>query len=987
MLGVAEILTPFEGVLASRNAGDKSDMTMYVTALAKAGIAVVFTANPFNTGDSKAPIDLRTAQMKRSDAKAGAPVNNGKVLESWYGVITTESRAKNLSPRAEADGLNIGMNLGRSNIIAVDLDNEGDIGAFAEWWSQHTDEPVPTFTVRSPGKLKDNGDWDHRNGGHVYLWVPEGVDSLGLKGIAETMTEEEKTAQNRKGWAVMCGDGRGVLLPPSVRKTGAYTYTGVAMRVAPQWLIDILIARAAATTATDGSDIRDVQVAQWEDSTSWNDLLSPHGWELTGKTDSCGCPTWTRPGKGEHGAKSAVAHEVSCGALQQSHKVGQLYLYTDAGPSALRGEKSWSKLAFVAAMNEVAIPQARKQLGIAPEHVTVVTFPEGLPFGMSTGAGYITVQEDDSDDDEDGEDSASAPTTPAPAPIEKGPEPSSSVSDSTTLSSDEPSTEGASTTTSPSDDESDATTAEAEPTADPSLSVITFEVNGTEHTVDMRREMITSAGIVATPYPDDNPFGISPVTWERVEAEGLAFWSKRPFLRRIYAEAHRREVAPYALLLAILTHLANHIPYWHVLPTRIGDAPSSVGSGGSMNFGVQLMGTSAAGKSELLDIARDLLAPLDNRELGCGTGQALLKEFAEIVTTDDPADPKKKVQARRKNRDTVHLTVDEAGQLWKELGRQGSILGDVLRSMMMGKGISNLTSDRTRYASLRGGTYRLTMISGGQPGTFGPLFDPHEVRAGTPQRYAFTHASADKTVPCPASWSNEPLPVAPLLKGGTPLPFAAPTDDDGIQDTEVVMAPVPIPRSAGGAVYTSLMSGLRRACSRQSISETVTAEQTKFLEDRSIMFHSAIMWLRFETLLAVADGSVDSDGVIRPDLNPVYAELADDLMLHHLGNLARAYLAEQTAQTNDDTEEGKRMGARQLAANDHRDNISRARRRKIKARLVKMLRTHKTCTRSQLRGTLRSDERDMFDGLVEELIDDGIVVFNGAVYTKAGASQ
>lgn len=81
------------------------------------------------------------------------------------------------------------------------------------------------------------------------------------------------------------------------------------------------------------------------------------------------------------------------------------------------------------------------------------------------------------------------------------------------------------------------------------------------------------------------------------------------------------------------------------------------------------------------------------------------------------------------------------------------------------------------------------------------------------------------------------------------------------------------------------------------------------------------------------------------------------------------------------------MGARQLAANDHRDNISRARRRKIKARLVKMLRTHKTCTRSQLRGTLRSDERDMFDGLVEELIDDGIVVFNGAVYTKAGASQ
>lgn len=951
MLGVAETATLFEGVLASRNPGDRSEFCSYVQGLVKAGIAPVFTAP-----GGKEPLDLRTTAMIRADVKKGAPCHpDGKVKQSWYAVINSTSRAKALCDRADEDGIapNVGMNLGHSRIIAVDLDNAGDRTAFETWWSQHTSDPCPSLTVRSPGKKDDHGNWIHKDGGHIYLWVPEGVDSPALDSLSEKLSEPEKEAQSRKGWAVMAGEKRGVLLPPSVRAEGPYIYTGAPLITAPQWLVDALMGRASKTVAVDGTDQRDPAVAQWEDTTSWDSLLAPHGWEPTGNTDTCGCPTWTRPGKGVRGAKSAVAHEPSCTALTDTHKRGALHLYTDAGPAKLRGEQTWSKLAFVAAMNEQPIPQARAQLGLNAytTRCVVLSFPGGVEIGMSTGAFHGV--EDDGDDEDDDE-PAEVPTltvVPNIAP-----------------------------------DHDDETTTDG---VDSKLSTVTFVLDdGTEHTIDLSCQRVTSKGIEDTPTPsNDNPFGVKPISNQQISARGVSFWQKRPFLKRIYAEAYRHNCDPYSLLVTILVNLANHIPYWHVLPPRVGDAPSEVGRGGSLNSAHFLSGMSTAGKSEIIDIANELLPPYDRRQIGASTGQALMKEFAEVVkSTEDGADGKPvKVTERRKVRDTVHVTVDEGGQIWKETRRDSSNLFDVLRSMLMGKPVTNITNNRELYSSLRGGSYRLTYNAIGQNGTFEPLFTRDEMRAGTPQRFFYSCVGLSCPVPPPASWINEPLPTVPHFKGGTPAPFANTSGFDqlGVTDTEVLNLPVPIPRSPGGKVYFRFMDAVRRACVRQSMDENVTPEQLTFIEERAVAFHLQIMWFRLEALLAVADGAVDSDGVIRPDSDPIYAELADDLMLHQMGTLAYVFESVKNTKEVDDMEDGGRLGVKLGAADAARKEIARRGRLALKRRLTKFLKNNGPTPRSQLRNRLRGgDERDLFDSLMTELIEDDMLVrFDGHFYT------
>lgn len=384
MIGTGATATdPLASVLASRNAGDNNDLHTYVGHLIKAGVEVVLVEP-----NGKLPIDFRTEAMKRADAKAGAYLRgDGTPKAGWYSGTTNTGRAKKLLERAAEQGIapNLGMHIGGSRYVLVDMDNAGDVTAAQTLWASHGGI-LPPVTVRTPGQLDDDGRMEHDGqAGHLWLRLSESVDPATLRSYSEPLSPDAKESQGRGGFAVMAGVGKGALLPPSVRAEGPYVYTDAPITVAPDWLIELLTKPVRADGERDSEDTRTAAVAAWEDNTDWAALLEPRGWMSTGNTESCGCPTWTRPCKNTHGAKSAVAHEPACDTLGESTKVGALHLYTDAGPAELGGERTWSKLAFVAAMEGVSIPDAKAQLGIADTAPEVEQLVLGAELGKRLG--------------------------------------------------------------------------------------------------------------------------------------------------------------------------------------------------------------------------------------------------------------------------------------------------------------------------------------------------------------------------------------------------------------------------------------------------------------------------------------------------------------------------------------------------------------------------------------------------------------------------
>lgn len=59
------------------------------------------------------------------------------------------------------------------------------------------------------------------------------------------------------------------------------------------------------TQPAGGMDIFDV----FAEVVTYEEILTPHGWQPSGERTTCGCPTWVRPGKHPDSGISAVAHE------------------------------------------------------------------------------------------------------------------------------------------------------------------------------------------------------------------------------------------------------------------------------------------------------------------------------------------------------------------------------------------------------------------------------------------------------------------------------------------------------------------------------------------------------------------------------------------------------------------------------------------------------------------------------------------------------
>lgn len=351
----------FRAVFGAVPAGDEEQYVRLVLAGARAGFAVVLVRPGL-----KAPMcTLTTAQAKLADQTAqeearAAGRQRVSTVRHPCGIAHALQLSGDPELKSKEEGaigrtvrralkrydgrLNIGVELGRSRMIVVDVDTLVERDAFLTDWAAATgvDRAGESYTVASPGAQGPDGSWVHSEGGHWWFTLPEGYEIPTGEGVLKMPS----------GWSVMWRD-RQVLVPPSARPEGVYRMTGAAQQ-APGWLLDAIDAgvlakterREAATekilSASDPIDI-------WSAQTDWGtEILTPAGWTETGLADTCSCPIWTAPG--DHASpKSATAHELGCALFDSSTGWAPIHIWTDNPPGYLAGHgRTLTKLQFVA---------------------------------------------------------------------------------------------------------------------------------------------------------------------------------------------------------------------------------------------------------------------------------------------------------------------------------------------------------------------------------------------------------------------------------------------------------------------------------------------------------------------------------------------------------------------------------------------------------------------------------------------------------------
>jgi hypothetical protein len=336
---------------------DDDDHLIEVTRRAtKHGFAIV----PIMPGRKEPICTLTVRQAKAADKKAReAAQEAGK--RHWeraqhncgiHHAITDPNAATRIIRRLVSDRgrINLGIEIGLSRMVLVDLDTAEQVEAFYHDWASETGEDTSkmTPTVRTPGAIREDAggtpQWVHKDGGHVWFAVPEDVDLSTLPGPG--------TFKAESGWVVFWKD-RQALVPPSVRPEGVYHIVG-QVELCPEWLLDRI--QMAAHSFQERKQQQAARVLhnndpidQWAASIDWSEILDPDGWIFTGVPDRCGCPQWTRPGNPAHN-KSATAHELGCtrfGTEDRGH--GPLHLWTDDPPEFLQDAgKTLTKLQYVA---------------------------------------------------------------------------------------------------------------------------------------------------------------------------------------------------------------------------------------------------------------------------------------------------------------------------------------------------------------------------------------------------------------------------------------------------------------------------------------------------------------------------------------------------------------------------------------------------------------------------------------------------------------
>lgn len=384
---------------------DVSALKAYAKALQGAGLAL-FLVVP----GGKEPADCRTTRTRNKEIREAEEA--GRVKPTGLHMATTNSTEigrwieKYRADREETTPVNMAMEVGRSRLIVVDVDTEAELAAWRALWAEKSGDDRLAWvapTVSSPGVQDAEGNWIHKGGGHFYFTIPEDLDLPTAPGsITPPVNAEGAT------FTIYWRD-RYVLIPPSVRKEGAYWLSGTE-HPAPEWLLEMILTRGAAIEARRAERADRVQdqglngeldpIESWGLAVPWSSILEAAGWVFSGRLDNCTCEIWTRPGNPAN-TKSATVHGDSCTDARFDPANPPIHVWSDnveGGLAEWIGQhgKTLSKLQFVAAIwHRGDMGVAMSQLGIestggAESHGSVVSDADlGVVTGLALDADLL----------------------------------------------------------------------------------------------------------------------------------------------------------------------------------------------------------------------------------------------------------------------------------------------------------------------------------------------------------------------------------------------------------------------------------------------------------------------------------------------------------------------------------------------------------------------------------------------------------------------
>ena len=219
-------------------------------------------------------------------------------------------------------------------------------------------------------------------------------------------------------------------------------------------------------------------------------------------------------------------------------------------------------------------------------------------------------------------------------------------------------------------------------------------------------------------------------------------WTARPAFAHIQHFAYSRMCSPWAVLGMSLLHALHWIPPWIKLPAIIGSV-------GSLNSFVALVGPSGSGKgaaeacaADAFDMNRTALQPVS-----LGSGEGIVHQYARWEGTVQKGEC---VQ----HTNQVLFTVPEVDQLASLKMRNGSTLLSQLRNAWMGEQLGFAYSNTEKRVMVGRHKYRFGLTVGVQPLRAAVLLD--DVDAGTPQRFLWL-PSADPGITADVPESPPPM--------------------------------------------------------------------------------------------------------------------------------------------------------------------------------------------------------------------------------------
>jgi hypothetical protein len=272
--------------------------------------------------------------------------------------------------------------------------------------------------------------------------------------------------------------------------------------------------------------------------------------------------------------------------------------------------------------------------------------------------------------------------------------------------------------------------------------------------------------------PAQRPTNVDPETGEIIADEtdqasnapalDEEFWKARPYLAHIHDAAHRRMVAPAAVLGCLLARVSAFTPPSLRLPPIIGTDQY-------LSTYVALRARSGGGKSSATGCAADLLPDVPPGCVGplpLGSGEGMIDAFFDMV--DDVDGGGKKTRMKKKTRHGVLFNLDE-GQALAEMGaRKGSTILPILRTAWSGSTLGQANASVETRRTMEAGTYAVGLVSLWQDQAAAKLIE--DADGGTPQRFVFID-TIDATITADQEWRPqiEPLawkPPAAIVRNG-----------------------------------------------------------------------------------------------------------------------------------------------------------------------------------------------------------------------------